>query len=399
MLAYPNYDKSVLSIVSSVKNFFRTNYVYNTLPVLDEELNKGYKNVVIFALNGLGTNMLEDNVSKGDILRKNNVCSVSSVYPTATTASDMSFLSGLSPAEHGWIGSSLYFKEYSRMLDVVKNTDAYSRQSLSRLGIGEYVMPFVLAGDDIFIDNEERVQPFVISKNLPAFLDTKTIYKYADDFDRVCELVTAICRSQQKTYTFVEWNAIKDMAQVNGCRCHELSSLIKSIGFEIGKLKDKLQDTLIIVSSGHGMTDISEDIVFNSQRELMEFVTIPPFVENRAISFFVRSDKRTDFERVFTNMFSRDFMLMSRYDFMNKGILGRGNIHIKTEDFIGDFFACAIGDKCITFKSPIEKPKTAVKASCGGLTQDEIYVPVIVLKTKQNGKYKRGHFEHILPLT
>ncbi len=386
MLAYPNYDKSVLSVISSIKNYYRTSYAYPTSEILDKELSKRYKNIVLINLDGLGTNLLEDSVPKSDFLRKNFKLSVSSVYPSSPTASLVSLVSGLSPNEHGWLGSSLYLKEYSRMIDIVLNSDAYTRQSVSNIRVGDYVMPYESVFEDLTHFAAGNVQPFAVSVDGAGIPEKDCLQKYAEDFDRVCEIIAMISRTDQNTFTFVQWNKIMETAQKLGCDSVQVKENISSISRQIHNLCGEIEDTLIIVSSGHGMTDISEEILINNMHDIMECLIIPPFVEDRAISFFVKSDRRTDFERLFNSEFSGEFLLISRNDFLSKGILGAGNTHVKTSDFIGDYFACAISDVSIKYRSPIEKPKAAFKAGFGGLTENEMFVPVIFASTAKKKK-------------
>ena len=135
MLAYPNYDKSLISIISSVKAYYRTPYAYPTVTELDNELKNGYKNVVLIVLSGMGTEMLERNVPSSDFLRKNMRGSLSSVYPSATASAMISYYTGLSPNEHAWLGWSLFFKEFCRMIDVMTNLDSYTNLPISKLKI------------------------------------------------------------------------------------------------------------------------------------------------------------------------------------------------------------------------------------------------------------------------
>ena len=47
MLSYPDYTRSILSIISSVMSYYRAPYENPTNPALDAHLSKFYKNIVI----------------------------------------------------------------------------------------------------------------------------------------------------------------------------------------------------------------------------------------------------------------------------------------------------------------------------------------------------------------
>ena len=60
-------------------------------------------------------------------------------------------------------------------------------------------------------------------------------------------------------------------------------------------------------------------------------------------------------------------------------ILGFGTPHPKTADFIGDFFAVALGETNIDYK-PGDFEMVGVHA---GLTEEEMTVPFIAIKTEK----------------
>lgn len=398
MLAYPNYDKSLISIISSVKAYYRTPYAYPTVTELDNELKKGYKNVVLIVLSGMGTEMLERNVPSSDFLRKNMRGSLSSVYPSATASAMISYYTGLSPNEHAWLGWSLFFKEFCRTVDVMTNLDSYTNLPISKLKITDYVIPYEAIFEDIEKSVIGNVQPFIIANPSVKTVEAGCIRKNAEDFDRVCELVSMICSTDQNTFTFVQWNSPYDIACKEGCCSEETKKILKNINNKLCVLSESLDDTLFIITADHGMIDISDEIVINHFYNIMDCLIMPPSVEGRAASFFVKADRRTDFERYFSQELGEDFMLISRNDVFEKGIFGRGKTHPKVYDFIGDYFACAISDKTLRYKSPLERMRPVHKADHGGLTEQEMFIPMIVVPTKLKKKKKIGYTEIIMPL-
>lgn len=397
MLAYPNYDKSLISIISSIKGYYRTPYVYPTAPMLDNELRKGYKNIVLIVLSGMGTEMLERNLSRNDFFKKNMKCSLSSVYPSSTASSSASYYTGVSPNEHAWLGQSMFFKEFCRTIDVMTNFDSYTKQPVSKLKITDYVIPYETIFDDIKKSIIGNVQPFTISSPSVYIPENGCIRKTAEDFDRVCELISMICSTEQNTFTYVQWNSPEDIARKDGCYSEETKLALKSVEKKLQTLSKSVSDTLFIVSADHGMTDISEEVVLNQLYDVMDCLIMPPSVEGRGASFFVKSDRRTDFERYFFQELSEHFMLISRYDVFNKGIFGNGKTHTKVFDFVGDYFSCAISDKTLRYKSPLERMRPAYKADHGGLTEQEMFIPLIIAPTKLTKKSKIGYTENIMP--
>ncbi|MCD7731377.1 MAG: alkaline phosphatase family protein [Oscillospiraceae bacterium] len=390
MLCYPDYNRSVLSIISSIMKYYRAPYEYSTLPALDKQLGKFYKNVILVVLDGMGTDMLERNLSGGDFLRKNFVQNITSVFPSTTAAAMTSYYTGVSPGEHGWLGWSLFFKEFCRSIDVYSNLDSYTKQPVGLISnAAEFVMPYETIYKDIAKSVIGDVQPFTISQSKVRIAENGNIHKTADSFERVCELIGKICATEQNTFTYVQWCSPDDTAHRTGCYSDETRNKLKEISGMLGKTMDSLTDTLMIISSDHGMIDISDEILIDRIPELNECLAMPPFIESRAMSFFVKSDRRTDFERSFANLVGHDFMLFPRREVFARNLLGTGNFHSKTYDFIGDYLACAVSDVGLRYRTLNAKPKNMNKANHGGLTEQEMTIPLIIADSPQTKEYKQ----------
>lgn len=389
MLSYPDYSRCPLNIISSILKYYRKPSAYPSLHKLDAELNKFYKNVVLIVFDGMGTDMLERNLPKSNFLRKHRVDNLTSVFPSTTAAAMISYYTGVSPNEHGWLGRSLYFKEFCRAIDVFTNVDSYTKTPISKLSAAEFVMPYETIYRDISESIIGDIQTYTIAPPGVNIYGEGNFHKTADKFERVTELIKLICAVEQNTFTYVQWNSPDDTAHKEGCYSDRVTDKLTAISSHIEELGSSLTDTLIIVTADHGMIDITEEIRINQIPEIADCLVVPPFVESRAAACYVKYDRRTDFERACHNYFCNDFMLFSRNDIIARGILGNGKSHPKTIDFIGDYMLCAIGSKSIRYQTLNEKPKTPPKANHGGLTDEEMIIPLIVVPTKQTKEYKQ----------
>lgn len=399
MLVFPNYKKSIINVIASIKRYYRIPTNVPTIAKLDNALNKMYKNVVLIIMGGVGENMLRHFLSPSDILLKNNIESLTSVCPSMPAVSDVSALTGLCPNEHGRLGQNMFFKELCRTVDVSTNLDPYSEQVVSVANAADFMMPYNNIFGEIADSIIGGVQPFSISMPGYRIAENKSYHKNADNLKRMFELVKKISETDQNTFTYVHWNAPADAAMRGGCLCEDVGAVLKDISDTVRGLEKTLTDTLFIVSSNHGMTDISEEIMLNLRYELCDCLIMPPSFGKRAVNFFVKYDRRADFERIFTSEFSEDFLLMSRSELLRKEIFGNGKSNPKIYDFLGDYCAFAMGDKSLRFRALNEKHRFSDKAGFGGITSDEMCLPLSVISTKQTAKWKRPFFENISPFS
>lgn len=397
MLAYPDYDNCIINIISSIRKYYRTSAAYPTLRELDRQLDGFYKNVVLIMLNGMGKNMLENNLSRGEFLRQRFICALTSVFPSARTPSYISALTGLSPNEHAWLGHNLFFKEFGRSVSVFKNYDTYSHQPVAQQNVAQFIMPHESIFWDIKKSVIANVQPFTISETGFAIPESGSYHKTADTQKKLFETIEKICETKQHTFTFVQWNEVARAARIGGCISDEVSGVLKSFSQNLEDASVKLSDTLFIVSSGHGMADVNSEVPVHHKRELMDCMIMPPDMEGRAMSFFVKPNRKADFNRLFNESLSSDFVLLPGAEVMRKSLYGRGNTHPKISDFSGDFVACGISDKVLRYRALNEKPKALHKAECGGITDSEMIVPLITVSTGKTLEYRPPMLEDITP--
>lgn len=57
-MKFPDYSRSLLSLVSSILGHFGVGAAHATLPEMDSYLEKNYKNVVVMLFDGMGISVL-----------------------------------------------------------------------------------------------------------------------------------------------------------------------------------------------------------------------------------------------------------------------------------------------------------------------------------------------------
>lgn len=112
---------------------------------------------------------------------------------------------------------------------------------------------------------------------------------------------------------------------------------------------------MLLISSDHGHNDIKEKISILELSDIQDCLIMPPFLESRMISFFVKEDKKEKFEKSFNERFKEKYILYNKKDFLSSGLLGKGKQHKKIDDFIGNYIAVAISDLIIVLENYLTK--------------------------------------------
>jgi len=382
----PDYDNSILSTVSSVLKAYDIPSIYPSLPALDSMLSSRPKNVILLLLDGLGLTTLENLLPEDSFLRRNHIHTVTSVYPSTTTAATTAYYTGLSPNEHGWLGWSLYFKECAQQLDIFQGINPYTKQRYSPDSPAYTYMPFEsifakirrLTDDAVHTasifpfpsgcDEGANSRQLSGGKSFAAMLNMVEKQAHADDCDQ---------------FILSYWTNPDSEAHGSGPLSDKSRALVKQMAQEVEAFCRRMQgtDSAIIVTADHGLLGDMKPVFINRIPEIMECLIMPPTIETRAATFFVKPHRRAQFEKAFNDRFGKTFILYTREQVLDMQLFGRGETHPKVDDFLGDYLACAVGNEYIEYAVLGQPEHVRFVGAHAGLTEDEMLVPVIALRT------------------
>lgn len=104
-----NYNECITNLACSIRKNFELDYKHNTLEYIDKILeDKKPKNVVVILFDGMGSRVLDRTLDENSFFIKNKLKEITTVFPTTTTASTYSIMTGLNPVEHGFLGWNSY---------------------------------------------------------------------------------------------------------------------------------------------------------------------------------------------------------------------------------------------------------------------------------------------------
>ena len=139
------------------------------------------------------------------------------------------------------------------------------------------------------------------------------------------------------------------------------------------------EDTIVIISADHGHKDIEKSYTLLDYPEILECLYMPISLESRVIGFWVKENRKEEFEKRFNEKFKDEFWLMTTDEFLNKNFLGLGEKHPKIEEFLGNYIALSISGSMIKIETFLADGKPVKKSTHCGLTKEEMEVPVIVI--------------------
>lgn len=378
----PDYEHCILNLITSILKNYGVETNYHGLEKVDKCLKKQYKNVVLVVLDGMGENILRDNLPNG-ILAKHKIDTVTSVYPSTTTAAMTTYYSGKPPIETGWLGWSQYFKEYGRSFDVLKETDSYTGE---KLDVKNLKIWDIIGYKTIYEQIEEQnpnIKTFEIMPEYCAKKAKRTMV--ANTTQEMCESIVTLCKNPESKFVMAYSDNPDGMLHKYGCHAEEVKNFMMEMEKTFEKMLPELEgtDTLLMICADHGHQDIDEAINLLEIEELQECLLMPPMLEPRMAGFFVKLNKKQEFEKIFQARLAEKFKLYSKEELLENHLFGYGNQHKKVEDFFGDYVAISIADAQMILGTYLSREKKKVdekKSTHCGLTKNEMELPLIVFE-------------------
>ncbi len=380
-IRYPDYNNSILNLMSSILKHYNVETNHNSLEILDKKLEKNYKNVVLIVLDGMGQHILEHTSKDGYFLKK-DIRTLTSVYPSTTTAALTTYYSGKPPYETGWIAWSQYFKEYGRAIDMLAQKESYQNDTLKnvRMNVFESIVNY----ETIFKKIEEAspdVNAYEIMPDYSSKRARRTLK--ANNIEDICEHIKLICnnRSENRNFAMAYCDNPDALLHKYGRYSDEAKEMIINAEQQIERLREELKDdTIIIISADHGHKEVNKVYNIIDYPEIQECLIMPPSFEPRCLSLFVKNNMKQRFEEMFNENFSNEFILLTKEKVLEKNLIGVGAKHKKIDDFIGDYLAISTSDAVIQLDTYLAEPKPLKKSTHCGISIDEMEVPLIIIE-------------------
>lgn len=327
-LIKPDWKNSILNISATLAEFLGAPNENATLQVLQNELAKGYKNVVFICFDGMGINPLEINLEENDFMRKHIVKTLTSTFPSTTTNATTSLATNKLPLEHGWLGWSLHFDELGRNVDIYPRRDSQTGEEI----VWDY--PIIDDGDCYFYHATRA--DYEISTVFPQYVACKKELNHEiQGVDDVFVTVREICNKPNKQFVYAYCPEPDYSMHEFGVTSPEAKKLIRLISEQLQKLQKETKDTLFIVSADHGQVDIEGYIDIAEDKELQSMLECPLYLDARSPAFKVKRGKKRLFQKLFNERYGKDYVLYKTRDLIKRGYFGdRGEYGYLLGDFV-----------------------------------------------------------------
>jgi hypothetical protein len=365
-----DYNECLTNLACSIRKNFNLDYCHKTIEYFDKILEKNYKNVVLILFDGMGSNIIDRVLDKNDFFIKNRIKKITSVFPATTVAATTSVMTGLNPVETGMIGWNIYYKDLDKIITTFLNVE--------KGDINEKVLPEAIDYKHKYMKTKSisrYINESLESKGYELFPFGNNAY---DDLDDMLLKIENICSQDdlQRHFIYAYDEEPDHSMHEFGCDSSRVINLIKERNEKVEKLCNRLHDTVVIVVADHGHINV-ENIFLKDYPDILDCMKRGTSIDNRAVNFFIKENKKVQFEKLFNKYFGKYFKLYTKQDVIYSKLFGDGTENEKFRDSLGDYLAIAYTNKAL-----LDQGDIILKSQHAGYTDDEIYIPLIVKELK-----------------
>lgn len=354
-ILYPDYKQTPLNLIASIRDNFGYKSNYPKLDILD----KKYRQAILLILDGMGLNIIENNLDSNSFIRKHFVKEITSIYPTTTAAATTSIKSGLPPITTAWTGWENYMRELNRNVVLFTGINYYNDEPTG-VSLYKYI-PYHMFYEDM------NVKGYCLEPDFTKKYNLKDLLKKS----------LKINQKNEPSIQYVYYPEPDGIMHEKGPYSKEAKEELARIDSIVEEYANSLlEDTVLLITADHGHTAVLP-LEFYSCKPLLRLLKRKPSNDARCITFSVLPGKECEFEKIFNGLFSSVYQLFKSKDAIEKGFFGIGAIHPRCEDFLADYVAVATNEYYFNYKA---KDDFVFRSHHAGITRDEMQVPICIIK-------------------
>ncbi|MCQ2382341.1 MAG: alkaline phosphatase family protein, partial [Clostridia bacterium] len=307
---WPDFKHSIVNLAATLEQFLGKKPKHAVLPKLAEKLKSDYKNVVYIVIDAMGSKILEKNLPTNSFLRQHQIDTVTSVFPSTTTAATTSLITAMTPAEHGWFAWVVDFN--GEVIELFRNRNYYTHEFTADPDFAQHKLPYEKIFDDVHNDRAiYTCLPDNISKiHSPHEIEFHTI-------GQMFRRLKQICRQPDKKFVYAYCDDLDGTMHSYGTTARQSKNLIRKIERKVARLAKHNPDTLFVITADHGQIDVQGFAYFCDDTELQSCLAHPISLDPRGACFKLKPGKDRAFRAAFQK-YEPDFALFPSQELIQK---------------------------------------------------------------------------------
>ena len=340
--------------------------------------------VVLLVFDGLGDRFL-NTLGAGSLLHAHRRGCLTSVFPSTTASALTTLLTGVSPAVHGLNGWFIHDRRFGGVIAPLPlmqrgGEELAAFRLMSRLCPTPPMFHHACRPVNLVSPADIAFSRFSRHHARGAHVEP---YQGLDDFgDTILAMVDALSASGGLVHAY--YPKFDALSHHHGCRSIEARRCFARLDALFGWLLERLagRDVRVIVTADHGFIDspAEQRIELEPDGEVADMLAAPLFGERRLAFCAVRDGAGRDFEAWARTSLAGKAVVISGQECLASGLLGPGKPHSRLVERVGTHVLLMEPGWTIVDQVEGETPFELIGVH-GGLTADEMQVPLITART------------------
>jgi Type I phosphodiesterase / nucleotide pyrophosphatase len=385
-LPRPDYNGgSIVNLMSSLIQSRGGRSPHRMLRGLSAAQIKPYKKVVLLLLDGLGTNQLHDYVLAGNgkkFLALQPFQKITTACPATTAAVVTTLATGASPTEHGFLGWHLHLNDLGMdgtILPFITRTG--TPIAPPEFDLKKYLeLPSPIAtmrGRRVLI-SQGHIPTSRTSMAQPWWTERHSF----EQLDGMVRQLRTFARSPKRGFAYAYWPTYDSLCHQYGPKGRVPAAHLTEIDASLARVQRALAgtDTLLLITADHGHMQTDTAINLSEIPGFYDTLASLPSGDSRMAQCFVRPARVREFlQMTRTAPFLGNCACVPHAEVLRSGILGPGTPHPALRNRLGDYVLFAAPGVAFLYPPALSKFKKAMKGNHGGLSSDELDVPLFVI--------------------
>lgn len=380
----PDYKGgSIVNLMSSIFRGLGGQHPY--APLRDFSLDFSHKNIVLLNIDGLGYNFLKKEGAK-TFLAKNLKGKLTSVFPSTTATATTALNIGVPAQQHGLTGWLVFLKELALTARVLPFTARLGQMSLNGkinyADIFSWEAPYKKLPAESYAIAYEKYSHSDYS--LAVYNGATSLRgKNLPDIFRKAEKLLKKTGKKRK-FISLYWGDLDETEHKFGTKSLMVKKKLREIDGQFKEFIEKIKntDTLVLVSADHGLIDIpqkSDRLFLSDHPKLKNMLTMPLCGEPRVAYCYVKPEREKDFVRYVKKNLAFCCQIYKSRELIEKNWFGLFSANPNLADRVGDYTLIMKDHYILKDYLPGEE-MNILKASHGGVSEDEMFVPLIAIE-------------------
>ncbi|MEH6813961.1 MAG: alkaline phosphatase family protein [Motiliproteus sp.] len=378
----PDYDHSIVNLISSLAaaNGIDSDF-YPPLEQLDRYRLSG-RPVVLMVIDGMGYQYLSQRPDSR--LYSALAGRLTSVFPTTTATAVSALALGVSAQQHSITGWFTYLKELGCVAAplpfVPRGGGSFSRCGTQAKELLDWpaLLPRFQAPVSVVLPQ------YIAQSSYTTALFESLQRKPFDDLDSYFSQLTEAVFEPGNPFVWGYWTELDAMAHSCGINSPEVEAHFQNIDQGFGRFMDSIAgtDAIVIVTADHGLIDTAQDRIVHMHQhpELQQMLLLPLCGEPRAAYCYLRPGSERDFDRYISEQLDACLQVFDTDELVAQGWFGRGALAPRFKERIGDRLLLPRSNWIVKDRLLQESAFDQIGVH-GGLSDDELYVPMIVAES------------------